>query len=243
MDRRATERLPRRWVVLLAVKPLALAKSRLERPDRPALTAAMAADTAAAAAGVPAVRAVLVVTDDDDARRLLSPMAQVIPDSPAAGLNPALAHGAIESARRWPDAGVAVLAADLPALRPAALASALDLAAHHPRSVVADAAGTGTVLLTAAPGDDLAPAFGPGSRRRHRDSGAIDVTEALAADDATAGLRRDVDTSADLEAAIGLGVGPVTAKVLASSQEFTFGWHTPAISDLISLIPQARWDP
>ncbi len=220
-----------RWVVLLAVKPLSLAKSRLARPDRPALTLAMAADTAAAASRVDAVEAVVVVTDDEDARSLLSPVAVVVPDVPAAGLNPALLHGAAEAARRWPEAGVAVLAADLPALRPVGLAAALVLAGGHLRAVVADASGSGTVLLSASSGVTLTPVFGPQSRYRHLDEGAVDLTDLLPGGDIAAGLRRDVDTSADLEVAIGIGVGAMTAQVLAATQEFTFGWQTAAVSD------------
>ena len=68
-----------RWVVLLAVKPLEMAKSRLERPDRSAMTLAMAADTASAAASVDTVEAVLVISDDEQARALLSPLAAVVP--------------------------------------------------------------------------------------------------------------------------------------------------------------------
>jgi len=219
------------WVVLLAVKPLSLAKTRLARPDRPALTLAMAYDTAAAAARVESVEAVLVVTDDEDARALLSPVAVVVPDSPAAGLNPALTHGAAEAARMWPEAGVAVLAADLPALRPAGLAAALALAGGHLRAVVADASGSGTVLLSASSGVRLTPVFGPQSRYRHLDEGAVDLTDLLPGGEVAAGLRRDVDTAADLEVAIGIGVGPQTAQVLAATQEFTFGWQTSAVSD------------
>ncbi|HEX4429993.1 MAG TPA: 2-phospho-L-lactate guanylyltransferase [Frankiaceae bacterium] len=216
----------RHWVVLLAVKPLAVAKSRLDRPDRSALTLAMAADTASAAASVDAVEAVLVISDDEQARELLSPPAVVVPDSPAAGLNPALIHGAAEASARWPHAGLAVLAADLPALQPAALAEALSLAAGERRAIVADAGGTGTVLLTAVNGVALDPGFGPGSRNRHLSSGAIDLTEALTAVESSAGLRRDVDTSVDLEIAVALGVGPYTAKVLERAESFTWGWQT-----------------
>jgi 2-phospho-L-lactate guanylyltransferase len=217
---------PGRWVVLLAVKPLEVAKSRLDRPDRSAVTLAMAADTAAAAAEVEAVEAVLVVSDDEQARGLLGSTAVVVPDTPAAGLNPALVHAEQEARARWPQADLAVLAADLPALRPAALAGALALAARERRALVADAGATGTVLLTATGGLPLEPAFGPGSRAGHRSSGAVDLTDHLPADDASAGLRRDVDTAEDLEIAAGLGVGPNTAEVLQRSGSFTWGWQT-----------------
>jgi 2-phospho-L-lactate guanylyltransferase len=215
-----------RWVVLLAVKPLAVAKSRLERPDRSAVTLAMAADTASAAGSVDAVEAVLVVSDDEQARELLGPLAVVVPDVPAAGLNAALLHAESEARARWPGADLAVLAADLPALQPPVLARALSLAGSERRAIVADAGETGTVLLTATRGTALRPAFGPGSRRQHVDSGAVDLTDALPTGDAGAGLRRDVDTAADLEVAVAIGVGAYTTKVLQGTESFTWGWQT-----------------
>jgi 2-phospho-L-lactate/phosphoenolpyruvate guanylyltransferase len=223
-----------RWVVVLAVKRLTLAKSRLDRPDRSALTLAMAADTAAAAAAAGLVQAVVVVTDDADARTMLSPIAAIVPDSPAAGLNPALLHGAAEAARRWPHAGVAALAADLPALVPEVLARALGLAAECPggagRSVVADTPGTGTVLLAATPGTALAPQFGTDSFARHVASGAYDLTPALQSQLRTRGLRRDVDTAADLADAVAIGAGPETTRVLHAADPLTFGWQTAALT-------------
>ncbi len=220
-----------RWVVLLTVKPLSLAKSRLDRPDRPALALAMAADTAAVAAAIEQVAAVLVVTDDPQARALLAPVATVVPDSPAAGLNPALDFGAEQARSRWPGLAIVVVAADLPALRPAALAAALSLAAGHQRAIVADAAGTGTVLLSVAAGTPLVPSFGPDSRRRHQLGGAVDLTDLLPAGDISAGLRHDVDTSDDLAVAVSLGVGPITTRVLQGGREFSLEWQTPPVSD------------
>ncbi len=216
----------RRWVVMLAVKPLAVAKSRLDRPDRSAVTLAMAVDTASVAASVETVAAVLVVSDDEQARELLGPIAVTVPDAPGAGLNPALVHAEREARARWPAADLAVLAADLPALQPAVLAQALSLAGRERRAIVADAGGTGTVLLTATQAHELDPAFGPGSRQRHTMSGAVDLTDALPPGDASAGMRRDVDTAADLEVAVALGVGPYTTKVLEKTDSFTWGWQT-----------------
>jgi 2-phospho-L-lactate guanylyltransferase len=69
---------------------------------------------------------------------------------------------------------------------------------------VADAAGTGTTLLTAL-GVGLDPHFGAGSARAHQQAGAVP----LAGD--WPGLTRDVDTAEDLRAALALGVGPRTA--------------------------------
>ncbi|TDC57227.1 2-phospho-L-lactate guanylyltransferase, partial [Micromonospora sp. KC207] len=77
------------------------------------------------------------------------------------------------------------------------------------RRFVADAPGTGTVLLAAPPGVPLDPRFGVGSAEAHEASGALP----LAGDWPT--LRRDVDTATDLAAAARLGLGPRTAGLAA----------------------------
>lgn len=86
------------------------------------------------------------------------------------------------------------------------------LAAARPagRSFLADAPGLGTTLLARSPGGPLAPAFGDGSRARHAAGGARE----LRLDDVES-VRRDVDTGADLGAALALGVGPHTGALSA----------------------------
>ena len=201
-----------RWGVVVPVKRLSLAKSRLaEHGDelRRELALAFAADVVAAALGCPSVREVLVVTDDPDAERLLAELgARVAPDRPDAGLNAALAHGA--SVLRAADASlpVAALSADLPALRPQDLQAALDAVPPAGRGFVPDAVGTGTTLLAARAPAELAPEYGTGSRALHLRSGAVELP-------AAAGLRRDVDTPEDLREALELGVGARTAAVAA----------------------------
>jgi 2-phospho-L-lactate guanylyltransferase len=123
------------------------------------------------------------------------------------GLNAALTEAAEYAAAHWPVDGVAAVVGDLPALQPADLAAALTAAAAHQRCFVPDAAGTGTTMLAALPGTQLRPAFGAGSAARH-----AAVAVAL---DAAPGLRCDVDTAADLQAAADLGVGPATAAALS----------------------------
>ena len=95
-----------RWSVVIPVKVLARAKSRLtglDGPRRAELALAMAADTVAAAVACPAVDSVIVVTDDSAAAAALSGLgALVLPDEPGDGLNPALAYGAAYSDGRWP---------------------------------------------------------------------------------------------------------------------------------------------
>jgi len=203
-----------KWSLVVPLKPLALAKSRLAGaagPVRPGLALAFAKDTVAAALDCGTVAGVTVVTDDPLARTELSALgARVVADAPAAGLNAALMHGARCVRHADPDASVAALNADLPALRPADLAKVLDAAAEAAgRAFLADAAGLGTTLLCAAAGTALAPAFGGPSRARHRASGAREI--ALCGVDS---VRRDVDTAEDLNAALALGVGRYTAALL-----------------------------
>ncbi|MCS0636610.1 2-phospho-L-lactate guanylyltransferase [Streptomyces sp. LP05-1] len=201
------------WSLVVPLKPLALAKSRLAgagpgAPDRPGLALAFALDTVAAALACPAVRDVVVVTDDPAAAGPLAALgARTVADRPAAGLNAALAHGAAAVRARRPDAPVATLNADLPALRPAELFRVLGAAGQFPRAFLADAADIGTTLLTAAPGVELRPAFGGASRLRHLSSGAVEI--GISGVDS---VRRDVDTGDDLRAALALGVGPRTAE-------------------------------
>ncbi|MET8949856.1 2-phospho-L-lactate guanylyltransferase [Streptomyces sp. NPDC004393] len=203
------------WTVVVPLKALARAKSRLSDTAadglRPGLALAFAQDTVAAVLSCAAVRDVAVVTDDPLAARELAALgARVVGDEPADGLNAALAHGAAVVRQRMPGAAVAALNADLPSLRPPELARVLDAAAEFPRAFLPDAAGIGTTLLAAGPGRELLPAFGTDSRARHRASGAVEI--ALAEVDS---VRQDVDTGDDLRAALALGVGPRTAAAAA----------------------------
>jgi 2-phospho-L-lactate guanylyltransferase len=208
------------WSVVVPVKTLATAKSRLRAsfPLSPegfgALVLAMAADTVTAALASPAVGAVLAVADDPAAAAELARFgAQPVPGRPPQGLNAALRFGAARAAAVSPRWGLAVLGADLPALRHGELAEALAAASAVPRSFIADAAGTGTTVLAAAPGVPLRPEFGPGSALAHARSGAAALAGGWPS------LRRDVDTAADLAAATVLGLGPATSAVLSASRE------------------------
>lgn len=219
------------WTVIVPVKRLAVAKSRLRAAttaaDAPpgtgdgeheALVLAMALDTIAAALASPVVGRLVVVTADLVAGQEAAVLgAEIVPDVPDAGLNPALAYAAAQVRRTGmpgTEPGVAALAADLPCLHGEDLTDALRRAEDHAqargprapvRSFVADAAGTGTVLLAAPPGAVLEPCFGEQSAAAHEASGALALGENWPS------LRRDVDTPEDLVAAFALGVGPRTA--------------------------------
>jgi 2-phospho-L-lactate guanylyltransferase len=176
------------WTLLVPVKELAAAKTRLSRfagAARADLALAFAIDTVTAALATDPVRAVLVVTDDARVvAEVTAAGADVVGDEPRAGLNPALQHGADVARSR--------------------LGAAADLALCF----VADVDGTGTTLLAARDDADLRPAFGHRSRARHRATGAVELTGALVS------LRRDVDTEVDLYDAQRLGVGPRTREIL-----------------------------
>ncbi|MEE1931177.1 2-phospho-L-lactate guanylyltransferase [Streptomyces sp. TRM 70351] len=207
-----------RWSLVVPLKSLDRAKSRLATAAgellRPRLALAFAQDTVAAALACPAVRDVVVVTDDARAARELAALgARVVPDVPGRGLNAALVHGAGAVRAARPPAAVAAVNADLPALRPAELDRVLRAAREFPRAFLADAAGIGTTLLSAAPGVELAPAFGGESRSRHLASGAVELAVG-----GVESVRRDVDTGADLLAALALGVGDYTLRTSGASR-------------------------
>jgi 2-phospho-L-lactate/phosphoenolpyruvate guanylyltransferase len=227
------------WTVLLPVKVLARAKSRLAvlaGDRRRELALALASDTVAAVVACPAVARVVVVTSDPVAGPLLAALGAVVvsdePGMPAVpgvpgvpgvpdaqdglgvqdALNAALRHGAAVAARRWPGNGLAALTADLPAVSPGELAAALRAAGTAPgrAAFVPDAAGVGTTLYAVPPGGQFRPLFGGASRARHAASGATELDL-----DGLAGLRRDVDTPDDLRAALCLGAGPRTTALAA----------------------------
>jgi 2-phospho-L-lactate guanylyltransferase len=243
------------WTVLLPVKVLARAKSRLavlagER--RRDLALALASDTVTAVLACPEVARVVVVTSDPVAGPLLAALGAIVvedepadrsvrlgtldgaplPGIPVAGdsgvqdlLNAALRHGAAVAALRWPGSGLAALTADLPAVTPAELATALraagapaadgtvpraDGTAQGRAAFVPDAAGVGTTLYAVPPGGEFLPLFGGASRARHAAAGARELALPV-----LKGLRRDVDTPDDLREALALGVGPFTRAVAA----------------------------
>ncbi|MFG1954607.1 2-phospho-L-lactate guanylyltransferase [Micromonospora sp. NPDC048830] len=206
----------RTWTVVVPVKRLGAAKSRLRGalPGVPheELALALAADTVAAARACPAVADVVVVTDDPRVAAAAGAAgARAVPDAPDAGLNAAFRHGAGVATANG-GAWVVGLTADLPALRPEELAAALAAVAAGPpgvRRFVADAPANGTVLLAAPPGVPLDPRFGVDSAAAHLASGALPLT----GDWPT--LRRDVDTAADLAAAARLGLGARSAALVA----------------------------
>lgn len=208
------------FVALVPVKPPAHGKSRLAAfgdEQRSLLARAFVLDTLDAVSTATRVAACIVVTDDHRLAATLSdempgPMV-VIPDGVSGDLNESLRLAAAEARRRWPRLRPVALCADLPALTPQALDETLarveEMAARQP-AFVADLAGTGTTLYT-APDALFAPRFGPESARRHREAGAVPLTEVPDV------VRMDVDDVADLSRALVTGVGPRTARASGRS--------------------------
>ncbi|MGB8502127.1 MAG: 2-phospho-L-lactate guanylyltransferase [Mycobacterium sp.] len=204
--------------LIIAVKRLAVAKTRLapvfSAPTRERVVLAMLLDTITAAAKEPSLRGITVVTPDDvaaEAARQLGAdvLADPTPDGHPDPLNNAIvAAETVVGSAPDPPSNVIVLQGDLPALQTQELTQAIAAARAHRRSFVADRHGSGTVALFAF-GSPLEPAFGPDSARRHRHSGAVELTGPWP------GMRCDIDTPEDLQAARRLGVGPATAQAIA----------------------------
>jgi len=198
------------WVVVIPVKGTGDAKSRFgDSPQRAELALAIALDTVSAALAATSVIGVLVVTSTEAAAAFDDLDALVVVEEQPSGLGAAIASGiAVAAELGAPGRGIAVLLGDLPALTPRELDDALSTAAQHPLAMVADAAGAGTTLVTAADGRVHAAAFGPDSRRAHRAAGYAELDLPVGS-----GLRTDVDTLDELRA-LAPRVGPRTAALL-----------------------------
>ncbi|GAA0922070.1 2-phospho-L-lactate guanylyltransferase [Nonomuraea longicatena] len=209
-----------RWSLVVPVKTLVAAKTRLAEatgPHRTRLAVAVACDTVSAVLACPLVARAIVVTADPAAAGPLGALgAEVVPD-PDLGLNTALRTGAAHAVRLEPGHAVGALQADLPALRPAELAEVLAAAAEFDQSFVPDALDVGTTFYGVRPGVPFTPRFGGESRARHLAGGAKELL--LPGVDS---VRRDVDTPDDLRAALALGLGRHTAAVVSDL------WPDPA---------------
>ena len=207
---------PPDWALVIPVKPLDRAKSRLAGlagPRRGELALAMAADTVRALLASPAVAVVIVVTDDAAAGAELGALgAVVIPDRPAAGLNPALEFGAAYAA-----AAVAGPRPGGPGRRPARAAPGRDRRPRWPRPAAGrrrscrTRPGPGTTLYTAGPGGGVparvrARLGGPARGRRR---GRTRPCRASRACGRTWTRRRTCSRAA------ALGLGPRTTAVAA----------------------------
>jgi 2-phospho-L-lactate guanylyltransferase len=204
-----------RWRLIVPVKGQLTAKSRLHPPAgvaRADLAHAFALDTiTAAVAGLPAAHLVVVTSDELTSAFVRARGGNVVADQ-GEGLNPAIRLGIGYVQRVLGPGPTAVLLGDIPTLRRQDLIDALCACAAHPRAMVPDASGHGTVLLSALSPAGLDPRFGPNSAREHSRS-CVRLDLDLPA------LRTDVDDDAALRRAITIGVGRHTALVLRPTQD------------------------
>lgn len=196
-----------RWTVVIPIKHLESAKSRLrgEMWNVPELALAFATDTVSAVLAAPNVGETIVVTSDNRATAVMRALGARVVDDPGTSLNEAILAGAREAS-----GCLAVITGDLPALRPADVVEALARAESVDRAMVADHSGHGTTLIAAMNSGLLHPQFGLESRLLHEHAGytVLDI-------DKTSPLRWDVDTPEDLAVVLRMGVGTATASVVA----------------------------
>ncbi|MBB3045334.1 2-phospho-L-lactate guanylyltransferase [Nocardioides sp. LMS-CY] len=195
--------------VLLPVKSLDTAKSRLELTDagRRSLALAFLLDTLRAAAECRLVGDLVVVTRDQQVTDVVREGgASVVVPGDARGLNGELAQVLAE---RLPGGRpTTILMPDLPSVTAHELEEALTLGRReHRPTYVEDLSDGGTTMLTSRRGD-LVPAFGARSAARHRSAGARPVGGELV------GARCDVDDLESLRMAVYIGVGPHTRQAL-----------------------------
>ncbi|WP_308468725.1 2-phospho-L-lactate guanylyltransferase [Rathayibacter soli] len=142
----------------------------------------------------------------------------IIVADPGGGLNAAVSHG-IRQARNIDDrAFTAAMVGDVAALQPDDLAHALaeSVALFHTGTaltLVADHDGTGTTMITAAPGAVIEPHFGVDSCAEHQAAGHV-----LLQLPAESSLRLDIDSAEDMQRVLSLdpGLGAATRRVLSS---------------------------
>ncbi len=203
------------FTAVLPIKSWTHAKSRLHDDPivRHAFARALLKDTLAAVLDARAVDRTVVVTPDAGVAEYARFVgADVVADrtrSRGDTLNDAVARGADWARKRFPRRPVVVLPGDLPAMTGPDLSHTLRAHADHELAFCADAAGLGTTLVVARTPALLRTAYGPGSAQRHREMGAVEMT------DVPPGLRRDIDVLDDLADARAIGLGRNTRQVVA----------------------------
>ncbi|MCC6295765.1 MAG: 2-phospho-L-lactate guanylyltransferase [Pseudomonadales bacterium] len=202
------------WV-LIPVKPLATAKTRLAEvlapAERRALVLAMLDDVLDALAGVPGLAGVALVGGDAELARHLTGRQLRLLAEPDPGLNAALRAASAELATVG--AGrLLILPADIPALDRAAVESLLAIDGEPAVALVAASADGGTNALLLSPPGLLDPAFGPGSCARYRQAAAALGVAPRVLDLPQVAL--DIDRPGDLLALESLAGAPRTRALL-----------------------------
>ncbi len=154
------------------------------------------------------VDAVTVVTADEEVAAFASGLGVPSCKDAEAGLNASFL-AVLASLPSWSSRALLLLG-DLPCLTGEALDVVLGLADDHTVAAVPDAAMVGTTMLAINDTHRFAPRFGQGSLGAHATSGAAVLQGCPAV------ARADVDTVADLKAAVRLGVQQQTGDLLAA---------------------------
>lgn len=193
-----------RTAAVLPIKRFGNAKQRLADTVvdglRLELARAMVADVLLALAHTTRIERTIVVTGEDGVRAGAADIGATIVEDAAEEGQPAAVALGVRRAIADGFERVLCVPGDCPALDPGELEGLLDPAGARPPEVVVlpDRHGTGTNGLLLSPPDAIAPAFGPGSFRRHRSlaeaAGVRCRVERLPS------LLLDVDTGDDLAA-------------------------------------------
>jgi 2-phospho-L-lactate guanylyltransferase len=192
-----------RTLAILPVKRFQLAKQRLSAALSPEfrgdLAEAMVADVLHALAACEGIEATLVVTNEARVTALAQQLgAESVADPHESGQSAAAAIGLSRAMADGYDRALLV-PGDCPALDPAELDGLLaDVRTGKSVVIVPDRHGIGTNGLLLTPPNALAPTFGPGSCRRHRERAAAAAAECRVAQ--LPSLLLDVDTPRDLDA-------------------------------------------
>ncbi|MGA2928492.1 MAG: 2-phospho-L-lactate guanylyltransferase [Solirubrobacteraceae bacterium] len=187
-------------LAILPVKSFAGAKRRLadelEPGPRRALAEAMFSDVLLALRRVPTLDEVLVVSSDRGAQRIAGGYGATVLADEERGHNAAATAGVRAAlAQRYERA--LLVPGDCPLLDPQQLEELLARPTGPPSVlIVPDRHGTGTNALLLAPPDAMAPAFGPGSCRRHASQAQSHRIEHEVVE--LSSLALDVDTPDDL---------------------------------------------
>lgn len=191
-----------RTVAILPIKSFAQAKRRLAEElssgARRALVEAMFSDVLVALRRTPALDSILVVTADTEAQQIAGGYGATVLDDHEQGHNHAARIGVRHATESNADR-VLLVPGDCPLLDPAQVAWLLARdGAERSAMIVPDRHGTGTNALLLRPPDALAPAFGPGSCRRHFEGAQAEGTIGEVVE--VSSLALDVDTPEDLAA-------------------------------------------
>ncbi len=192
-----------RTLAILPVKRFQLAKQRLSAElsteFRGDLAEAMVADVLAALTACAAIETTLVVTNEERVADLARELgAEATADPHESGQSAAAAIGLARAVAEGFDRALLV-PGDCPALDPTELDGLLaDTRTAKSVVIVPDRHGIGTNGLLLTPPNALAPTFGPGSCRRHRERAAAAGAACRVAQ--LPSLLLDVDTPRDLDA-------------------------------------------